>query len=73
MRDNMKKHYTTKELEFYKKECQFNEENGELEVLELANKGKKYIAISIDTGLSVETVKRRIKSINEKIERVNKQ
>lgn len=66
----MKIEFTTRELEYYIKECQFNEENGELEVLKLRNKGYSIISIADKLNISEETVKRRIKSIRNKILKV---
>lgn len=66
----MKIEFTTKELEYLIKECQFNEENGELEVLKLRNKGKSIVSISFELNMSVETVNRRIKSIKNKIAKI---
>lgn len=66
----MKIDFTTKELEFYKKECNFNEENGELEVLELRNKGKSIVSIAIELNMDQRTVNRRIKNIKNKISKV---
>lgn len=66
----MKIQFTTKELDYLINECQFNEENGELDVLLLRNKGKSLISISIELNMSISTISRRLNSIKNKIRKV---
>lgn len=66
----MKIQFTTKELEYLIKECQFNEENGEIDVLLLKNKGKSLVSISMELNMSIPTISRRLNSIKNKINKV---
>lgn len=66
----LKIEYTLREEEYLIENCRFNEENGELEVFKLRNKGNSIVSIAVKLSLSPETVKRRIKSIKRKIIKV---
>ena len=66
----MKIDFTKQELEYLIENCNFNEENGELDVLLLRNKGKSIISMSMELNLSEKTIKRRISSIKNKVRKV---
>ncbi|MEG1597711.1 MAG: LuxR C-terminal-related transcriptional regulator [Bacilli bacterium] len=66
----MKIEFTTDELNYLIDKCQFNEINGELEVLKMKNVGNSIVEISLKLNVSVETINRRIKNIKKKIKKV---
>lgn len=64
--------YTEEELNELIKKCNFNEDNGEIDVLKLWNKGKTYLSMSLDLNMSTATISRRVKSIKNKISLIEK-
>ena len=64
--------YTTEELNELIEKCNFNEENGEIEILKLRNKGKSLTSISLELNMSISTISRRISSIKNKINKIKK-
>lgn len=64
--------YTQEELEELIKKGNFNEKNGEIDVLKLYNEGKSYYEMSDELKMSVTTIGRRVRSIKQKIKMVEK-
>ncbi|MEG1506916.1 MAG: hypothetical protein RR478_05420 [Bacilli bacterium] len=66
----MRIEFTTDELNYFIEKCQFNETNGELEILKMRNVGYSIVEISFKLNMTVETVNRRIKNIKKKIKKI---
>lgn len=66
----MKIDFTKDELNYLIENCNFNEENGELEVLKLRNKGYSIVSIAFKLNMTESTVKKRIEFIKMRIQRV---
>lgn len=64
----MKLEFTKKEVDYFKENCYFTDE--EEKILELRLRGNTIISIAFMLHLSDETVQRRIKSIKKKILKV---
>lgn len=64
--------YTQEELNEIINKCNFNKNNGEIEVLKMYNEGKSYYEISDELKMSVTTVGRRVRSVKQKIKMVEK-
>ena len=64
----MKLEFTKKEVDYFKENCYFTDE--EEKILELRLRGNTIISIAFMLHLSGKTVQRRIKSIKKKILKV---
>lgn len=64
----MKLEFTKKEVDYFKENCYFTDE--EEKILELRLRGNTIISIAFMLHLSDKTVQRRIKSIKKKILKV---
>lgn len=64
----MKLEFTKKEVDYFKENCYFTDE--EEQILELRLRGNTIISIAFMLHLSDKTVQRRIKSIKKKILKV---
>jgi DNA-binding NarL/FixJ family response regulator len=64
--------YTEQELNEIINKCNFNKDNGEIEVLKMYNDGKSNLAMSLALNMSTATISRRVKKIKEKIKMIKK-
>jgi len=60
--------FTKLEYDHFLEQCPFTDE--EIEIFKLRRRGKSVCKMSMDMNLSERTIKRRIKSINNKLIRV---
>ena len=65
---NIKGEFTEPEVEYFRQNCNFTED--ERDVFELRVRGKSIVAISLALHMSESTVSRRLRGIKNKIIRV---
>lgn len=65
---NLKTDFVEREVEFFRRACNFTPE--EREVFDLRTRGKSVVEISLSLNLSTATVNRRLRAVKNKILRV---